>query len=259
MRGLLNCGNTCYFNTAIQCLAHCPQLSNHLMKNPYTGDCRLTQEYRKVVKELFAKNVTGSVDPRPLIAAFRAVFSDFNNHDQHDSQEVIIKLIDHFENTLGKEFIQDIFNGEETTETTCPSGTSKYTSSFVSLMFPLEGGTVTLEELVNNKNNFQKILEYKDASGVVHPEAETRTTVTKWPSIISFTFGMYGPRTVVKIPQQFMNKNLFAVVVHNGGTLGGHYRLAVKRHDVWYLKDDDSVVKLSEPPMRGHFYMAWYR
>ena len=93
----------------------------------------------------------------------------------------------------------------------------------------------------------------------MHPEAEMRTVVTKWPDIISFTFGMYGQRTVVKIPQQFNGKNLFAVVVHNGGTMGGHYALAVKRHDVWYLKDDDSVMKLSEPPMRGYFYMVWYR
>jgi hypothetical protein len=168
-------------------------------------------------------------------------------------------MIDTLEETLGKEFIKNIFNGEETTETVYPGGRSLYHNDFVTILFPLGGGTADLMELIKNKNNFQKISEYRDDKGVEHAEAETRTTVTRWPTIISFTFGMYGEKTVVRIPQEFEGKRLFAAVVHQGGPNGGHYALAVKRHGEWYLKDDESVLKMSEPPMNGYFYMVWYR
>jgi hypothetical protein len=168
-------------------------------------------------------------------------------------------MIDTLEETLGKEFIKNIFNGEETTETVYPGGRSLYHNDFVTMLFPLGGGTADLMELIKNKNNFQKISEYRDDKGIEHTEAETRTTVTRWPTIISFTFGMYGEKTVVRIPQEFEGKRLFAAVVHQGGPNGGHYALAVKRHGEWYLKDDESVLKMSEPPMNGYFYMVWYR
>lgn len=49
MKGFENFGNTCYFNTAIQCLLHIPVLTNYFIKNPYDGDCSFTNEYSKVV------------------------------------------------------------------------------------------------------------------------------------------------------------------------------------------------------------------
>ena len=258
MRGLRNCGNTCYFNTAVQCLAHVPQLSNYLFKNKYSGDCPVTREYQLLVRELFSKSETRAACPLPLIGAFRGKFSRFDNLNQHDSQEVILCLIDTFEETLGKEFIKKIFNGEETTETVYPGGKSTYRSDFVTMLFVLDGPS-DLMDLIKNKNNFQKISGYKDTEGTEHAEAETRTIVTRWPEIISFSFGMYGRKSTIKVPQEFEGKRLFAAVVHQGGPNGGHYALAVKRHGEWYLKDDESVLKMSEPPMNGYFYMVWYR
>jgi ubiquitin C-terminal hydrolase len=260
MRGLNNCGNTCYFNTAIQCLAHCPALSNHLLHNKYTGDCEITREYSKVVRQLFAKSVVGPVDPSPLLGVFRTRFSSFANTGQHDAQEVVLCLIDVFEKSLGKEFIKNIFNGEETTETVYPGGKSSHPSEFTTLLFPLtEGGRVSLGDLLAAKDRHQALQGYEDETGRKHAVAATRTIVTRWPAIISFTFGMYGPKSIVEIPKTFSNKNLFAVVLHYGMMMGGHYAMAVKRFDKWYIKDDESVTELSEVPANGHFYMAWYR
>jgi uncharacterized UBP type Zn finger protein len=226
----------------------------------YDGDCEITKEYRSIVRKLFSKSEVGPVDPSPLLGVFRTRFPDFANTRQHDAQEVIICLIDVFEKSLGKEFIKSIFNGEETTETVYPGGKSEHKSEFTTILFPLcQGGNVALEDLLKSKNSHQAIQDYEDSTGAKHRVAATRTVVTRWPSIISFTFGMYGPKSIVEIPQTFEKKNLFAVVVHQGAMMGGHYVLAVKRHDKWYLKDDDTVVELSEKPMHGHFYMVWYR
>ena len=101
MRGLKNIGNTCYFNVAVQCLAHVPTLAQHLMLHEYTGQCAITCEYQKVLRQLFVRGVTEPVDPSDLLAAFRESFPGFVTGAQHDTQEVILLLIDIFENSVG--------------------------------------------------------------------------------------------------------------------------------------------------------------
>ena len=98
MRGLWNLGNTCYFNTAVQCLAHVPPLTKHLFSiQPYTGSCEITREYQKIVRALFIKGETAPVSPSDLLGAFRNRFPQFASNEQHDAQEVILHLIDVFE------------------------------------------------------------------------------------------------------------------------------------------------------------------
>ena len=101
MRGLKNLGNTCYFNVAVQCLAHVPPLAQHLMLHEYTGQCTITAEYQKVLRRLFIRGVDEPIDPRCLLEAFRARYSAFTEGIQHDAQEVVLLLIDVFENSIG--------------------------------------------------------------------------------------------------------------------------------------------------------------
>jgi len=77
--------------------------------------------------------------------------------------------------------------------------------------------------------------------------------------VIMFTFAMYERKYKIEIPLTFEGKSLFAVVLHMGIQWGGHYAMAVKRYDKWFIKDDDSVREISEPPTSGSFYMACYR
>jgi ubiquitin C-terminal hydrolase len=70
---------------------------------------------------------------------------------------------------------------------------------------------------------------------------------------------MYDRKFPIEIPEEFEGHRLYAAVIHQGIQLGGHYALVVRRYDKWYLKDDDSVTELKEPPRCAPFYMAWYR
>jgi ubiquitin C-terminal hydrolase len=70
------------------------------MLHEYTGQCAITCEYQKVLRQLFVRGVTEPVDPSDLLAAFRESFPGFVTGAQHDTQEVILLLIDIFENSV---------------------------------------------------------------------------------------------------------------------------------------------------------------
>lgn len=259
MRGLYNLGNTCYFNTAIQCLAHIPPLSKHFFSVPYTGPCDVTREYQKVVTELFKANKTAPVSPSDLLGAFRLRFPAFADHGQHDAQEVVVIMIDVFEKSLGKEFIQEMFNGEEVQETLYSEGMSTRKNEFTTLIIDVSE-PAALKDLLEDREEPVAIEGYVDTHGKSYPEAAVRTRVTRWPKILGFSFSMYDYKFPVEIPYDFEGKKLFACILHLGARFGGHYALLVRRYDKWYIKDDETVREVPQPEkLKGEFYMAWYR
>jgi len=259
MRGLWNLGNSCYFNTAVQCLAHVPPLTKYLFDTEYTGPCNITREYQKVVKQLFIKDKTDPVSPSDLFGAFRVRYPEFADGRQHDAQEVILHLIDVFEQSLGKPFITDLFNGEETQVTAWNGGNSEVRNTFTTLLLDVTE-PCRLQDLIKDRTDPISIENYKDDSGRVHETATVQTRVTRWPKFTNFSFSMYDYKFPIEIPLEFEGLKLFACVMHQGHRNGGHYALLVRRFDKWYVKDDERVGEL--PPiesLRGEFYQAWYR
>jgi ubiquitin C-terminal hydrolase len=259
MRGLWNLGNTCYFNTAVQCLAHVPPLTKHLFSiPPYEGPCVITREYQKIARELFMKDKTDAVSPSDLLGAFRGRFPQFANHGQHDAQEVILLLIDVFEKSLGKELIQEIFNGEDSQETLWSEGMSTVKTPFTTLVLDVSE-PCRLQDLLDDRLEEHEIEGYLDAQGKTHDVAAIRHRVTKWPRIVNFSFSMYDYKFPIEIPFEFEGRKLFACVLHQGVQRGGHYALLVRRFNKWYLKDDETVREVEPTIFKGEFYQAWYR
>jgi len=259
MRGLWNLGNTCYFNTAVQCLAHVPPLTKHFFDNEYEGPCDVTKEYQKIVKQLFLKGKTDPVSPSDLIGAFRIRFPDFADGQQHDAQEVILHLIDLFEHSIGKEFIMDLFNGTEAQETMWEDGMSTIRTPFTTLLLDVSE-PCRLNDLLEDRIEPIPIENYKDERGKTYEAAMVRNRIEKWPKFISFSFSMYDYKFPIEIPLEFEGRKLFACVLHQGHKNGGHYALLVKRFDKWYIKDDESVREVPQiQSLRGEFYLAFYR
>jgi ubiquitin C-terminal hydrolase len=185
------------------------------MLHEYTGQCAITTEYQKVLRQLFIRGTEEPVDPGHLLGAFRERFPGFVTGVQHDAQEVILLLIDVFEKSIDLKVF------------------SPLPTLILSVLEP-----TSLEDLLEE---------------TVEP--------IEWPQVISFTFAMYDHKFPVTIPFCFMDRRLFAVVLHKGCTEGGHYALLVKVRDKWYIKEDERVYELpcGIEYMRGEFYMAFYR
>ena len=259
MRGLWNLGNTCYFNVAVQCLAHVPPLTKHFFSaNLETCPCDITREYQKVVKQLFIRDKTDPVSPSDLFGAFRVRFPEFADGRQHDAQEVILLLIDVFEMSIGKDFVSGLFNGEEVQVTSWDGGSSRVSTTFTTFLLDV-GEPAGLLDLLKDRNVPILIENYKDEKGHEHT-ARVLRHVSRWPTITSFSFSMYDYKFPIEIPFEFEGLRLFACILHQGHRNGGHYALLVRRNDKWYIKDDERV---SEVPaiqtLRGEFYQAWYR
>ena len=99
---MINLGNTCYFNSIIQCLIRVPHFSG---LKPAT-ECEITDEF-------FAWVNHERTDPTRLLELFRFRFEHFARNEQHDSQEVYMCLLYILEKSLTN-FITDLFYGKET-------------------------------------------------------------------------------------------------------------------------------------------------
>ncbi|CAA6658446.1 unnamed protein product [Spirodela intermedia] len=110
LTGLENLGNTCFMNSAIQCLAHTPMLVEYFLgdyskeinsQNPLGMDGELALAFGELLRKLWASGKTPVVPKlfKAKLARFAPQFSGFN---QHDSQELLAFLLDGLHEDLNR-------------------------------------------------------------------------------------------------------------------------------------------------------------
>ena len=272
MKGLGNLGNTCYFNCALQCLLQVPQLSNFLILKNYKGPCEFTREYQDTVRTVWLNKEKKFEVPAKLLGIFKKKCPQFNNFEQHDSQEAFLCLLDILDKSLS--VIRKVFYGKMVQETICPSGTSRvYEDTPMTIMFPTNE-TPSLENILKNHQKWSTLENFTDSKGKTHHVSSTRTLFWTAPPILAFTFRMYHSKIMIDVPETFdltpyMHKDgdrstgteyvLFTSCKHRGSVRGGHYVAMTMHKNQWYLKDDDDIQKLEKFPSKDHHYFIMYK
>ncbi|KAM7257032.1 hypothetical protein ACFE04_012773 [Oxalis oulophora] len=110
LAGLQNLGNTCFMNSALQCLAHTPKLVDYFLgdyakeinhDNPLGMEGEIALAFGDLLRKLWAPGASSSA-PRTFkskLARFAPQFSGFN---QHDSQELLAFLLDGLHEDLNR-------------------------------------------------------------------------------------------------------------------------------------------------------------
>ncbi|KAJ1689237.1 hypothetical protein LUZ63_013392 [Rhynchospora breviuscula] len=108
--GLHNLGNTCFMNSALQCMVHTPQLVDYFLKdyteeinkdNPLGMQGELALEFGDLLRKLWSGGHT-PIAPRNFKAKLARFAPQFSGYNQHDSQELLAFLLDGLHEDLNR-------------------------------------------------------------------------------------------------------------------------------------------------------------
>ena len=109
--GLVNLGNTCYMNSALQCLSNCEYLTKYFLSGYYKRELNITSKYGsggKIVESYVDllnklwKETKEYVNPIEFFRTFVSHVKLFANNSQHDSHEMLIYLLEKLHEDLNR-------------------------------------------------------------------------------------------------------------------------------------------------------------
>uniref|UniRef100_A0A3P9IM91 Ubiquitin carboxyl-terminal hydrolase 15 n=1 Tax=Oryzias latipes TaxID=8090 RepID=A0A3P9IM91_ORYLA len=109
--GLSNLGNTCFMNSAVQCLSNTPPLTDYFLKDKYTDELNednplgmkgeIARVYAELIKQLWSGKYS-YVTPRPFKTQVGRFAPQFSGYQQQDSHELLAFLLDGLHEDLNR-------------------------------------------------------------------------------------------------------------------------------------------------------------
>ncbi|KAI0353045.1 cysteine proteinase [Trametes cingulata] len=296
--GLNNTGNTCFLNSALQCLLHTPPLLHVLLKHsksepsPKNLSC-MACALRQVMCEAFHN--PRSITPYPVITKLQVIAKHMRRGRQEDSHEFLRYFIDALQKSslaglsgkvdpkiAEKTWVYKIFGGLLRSRVKCLS--CGHNSDTFDRMLDLSvdiAGVSTLKDALRKfvaVDHLRGADKYKCEKCKKPVNADKQFTIDEAPLVLTLHLKRFSPMGR-KIPhpvayqerltlQPYMSEGkfgpsytLYGVISHAGsGPNSGHYYAHVKgANGSWYEMNDDSVIRQSSAPTSmKSAYMLFY-
>jgi len=271
--GLINMGNTCFLNSALQLLVSCNVLTKYILNNNFKSS--FIQIYKRFLNNYMNND---RFSPSELIQKINEKNDFFKDGKQHDSHEFLIILIDILEEEFNLEYkssgkkivgieLNKLFNTifgtklasiiicDETNE----KSKSKSKERILSLPIPKKiklnlqvcmKHFLEVEELTDdNKWYSEKNNKKYDALKQLYIKSYPKYLIIH---LKRFSYhdnsGSSKNNSEVEMNQCMKLKNnnysLRAIIIHSGSTNGGHYISIVNKNNQWYLCNDSNITKI---------------
>ena len=109
--GLVNIGNTCYMNSALQCLSNCEYLTKYFLSGFYKRELNtaskygsggeIAKSYDTLLTKLW-KETKKYINPLEFFKTFVSHVKSFADSSQHDSHEMLIYLLEKLHEDLNR-------------------------------------------------------------------------------------------------------------------------------------------------------------
>lgn len=265
MRGLINLGNSCYFNTALQCLLHAPPIASYFThvedeeaaETETEFECEFTNLFAALARKMWTENEPEPLNPKVLIRAFQKHFPRFTDDEEHDAQEAILCMIDILEKAAPD--IKEYIYGEYSQQIVYPKGKKQAREPFAIHIVTNVGQTSCLKDMLKKDTAWRVLTDYTDDAGERYHCATTRRIFSKLPRVLMLSFDKKTHCSVVERLKIGERKfRLVAAAVHHGSQSAGHYGALAYYDKKWFLKDDEKVEEISGIPEKAGYYLLVY-
>lgn len=110
--GLTNLGNTCYMNSALQCIRSVEELTQYFLHdewktelnvdNPLGNHGEVAKAYAGLMKQIYEESTSGSTNPGKFKTTIGRFNPSFGGYQQQDTQEFLVYLLDGLQEDLNR-------------------------------------------------------------------------------------------------------------------------------------------------------------
>ena len=291
-KGLHNLGQTCYFNSLIQCLLHTPLFRNAIKSLPRRAlSVNVLRELSCLFQRMSDNNSQEYLSPsRCFKAAIRipeCQEAGMTTTRQEDAGEFFLRLIEHFRKKFRP--LSDIFEGDLQSTHTCQrcshSSTNIHPFTLLSLSFPDANNhqnqynnsrTHDIYNLLDDFVSSEIIFDYRcDYCPVQYP-TEKNLRIFSTPKILVLQLGRFSGlnkiEEYVRFPSQlkfnygtadnteYQLYRITGVIVHEGPNISeGHYYSYFIAEDKWIEANDRIIQEVSWDTVRSrNVYLLFY-